>query len=382
MKQIILLIMGLLLVLLSACTPMVYGVPQPTWERMSEPERIEAKDIYRQRQIARQRAAAERDRQRAIYREEQRRQQAIIAEKMRYRVEAIYRGEGNYGDLLRVRIENGMANFHGQVRQYSPVSFQIANGETKEILIATTKRRTVILTAYYDGATLYLDGNKNTRKSQMSRLHYDKRWSRGLTYANTYTNNKAKLKGAEITVEIVGAQRYRNHDRHQRSGGTTIIINEQPTTRVIIRDNARHESTYQRERHEQLKKERRAIEKQRKALKREQAKFEAEQKALKKERAALAKKRARIKELKKESERAKRRAVQEKRETVREREQTVKKMEKELQEQTKQIEKEEKKIEKKKQKVKQEQKKIDQEQKKVEQEEEKLENEKKEKKVN
>jgi len=29
-------------VLLAACTPYMYGVPQETWDRMSEPERIEA----------------------------------------------------------------------------------------------------------------------------------------------------------------------------------------------------------------------------------------------------------------------------------------------------------------------------------------------------
>lgn len=399
MKRSSLLIIGLLLIILSACTPRIYGVPQPTWERMSEPERISAMDTYKQRQIARQRAAAVRAQQQKIYMEEQRRQQVAAEATIRQRIDAIYRGGGNYGDLIRVHVENGAANFRGQVRQYDPVSFQIANGETKSILITTTKRRTVVLDAYYDGATLYLDGNKNSRKSHMSQLHYDKRWSRGVTYENTYTNNKAKLKGADVTVEIVGDKRYRDHNRHRPSGSTTIIINEQPTQKVIIRERPQQiiikdkpaktitgniykdRSSQQRQRHEQLKKERRAIDKQRKALKREQAEFKAQQQALENERAALTKKRDRIKQLKKEAARDKKQAASEKQADIREREKTVNEMEKELQEQSKKIEQEEKKVQRKRQKVKQQEKKIKQDQQQIEKEEEKLQEEKKDKKL-
>ena len=66
------LLLTILVVLLGACTPTIYGVPQPTWDTMSENERIEAMRLYEQRQIAYQQAAAERARLRALELERQR----------------------------------------------------------------------------------------------------------------------------------------------------------------------------------------------------------------------------------------------------------------------------------------------------------------------
>ena len=286
MKKLMHLMIGLILIVLYACTPMIYGVPQDTWNGMSEEQRTVTIQIYQERQLARQIAAEERARQHAVYLEEQRLMEEAEAEAMRYRVEAIYRGKGNYGDLLRVRIENGTANFRGQIRQYNPVAFQLAKGEIKDVTITTTKNRRVVLHTYYDGATLFLDGNKNTKNAKMSALIYDKRWSNGLTYSDVYTNNKAKLKGADVTVEIVGEKRH--NSRYPSSGSTTIIIKEQPQTviikekpsQVILYDKSREATMQQRQRKDQLKEERYELEKQRQALEREQARFDAEQLAL------------------------------------------------------------------------------------------------------
>ena len=389
MKQLMLLMTGLLLVVLTACTPMIYGVPQDTWDGMNAEQRTSTIEIYQERQRARQIAAEERARQHAIYVEEKRLQEAAEAEALQLRVEAIYRGEGNYGDLLRVRVENGMANFRGQVRQYDPVAFQIAKGETREVTVATTKNRRVILHAYYDGATLYLDGNRNTTKSRMSKLVYDKRWSSGLTYTDVYTNNKAKLKEADVTVDIVGGKRFGG--RHQSSGSnTTIIIKEQPQTivikekpsKVIIYDKSRETTKRQRQQHEKLKKERHAIEKERKALEREQAQFEAEQLALAKERADLEKKRVRIKQMKKEAARDKKQAAKEKQQVtkekqkaIKEREQTVKELEKVVEEKEKKVAKEEKVVAKNAKKVKEKKQKVKKQEKELKKEEKELEKE-------
>ena len=381
MKKMTNLMIGLFLIVLYACTPMIYGVPQETWNGMSEEQRTSTIQIYQERQLARQIAAEERARQHAIYLEEQQLKEQAEAEAMRYRVEAIYRGEGNYGDLLRVRIENGTANFRGQIRQYDPVAFQLAKGEIKDITIATTKNRRVVLHAYYDGATLYLDGNKNTKKSHMSKLIYDKRWSNGLTYSDVYTNNKAKLKGADVTVEVVGGKRHGN--RYPSSGSTTIIIKEQPQTviikekppKVIVYDKSREATMQQRKRHDQLKKERYAIEKERKALEREQAEFEAEQLALKKERAELDKKRARIKKMKKAAARDKKKATQDKHQSVEEREQAVHEMEKDLEEKTQYVAKKEQDVAKKEQQVQKKEQHVKKQEKELEKEVEKIEKE-------
>lgn len=380
MKQLILLTMGLMLAVLTACTPMIYGVPQETWEGMNADQRAVTIEIYQERQIARQKAAEERARQHAIYLEEKRQQEAAEAEAIRYRVEAIYRGKGNYGDLLRVNVENGMANFRGQVRQYSPFAFQIANGEVKDITVATTKNRRVNLTAYYDGATLYLDDKKG-KQGNAAQLRYDKRWSRGLTYSDIYTNNRAKLKGADVTIEIVGGMR--NGIRYPVYGSTTIIIKQQPKTiiikekpsKVVIYDNSRDATVKQRQRHEQLKKERYAIEKERKALEREQAQFEADQRALAKERAELDKKRARLKQMKKDAARDKKVASKEKQKAVQEREQAVQEMEKELAVREKKVAKKEKVVAKKEKTVKEKKQQVKKQEKVVEKEEKKLEKE-------
>ena len=58
MTSVKLLITGLILAVLAACTPMIYGVPQERWDIMSEQERIVAMETYTQRQIAHQQAAA------------------------------------------------------------------------------------------------------------------------------------------------------------------------------------------------------------------------------------------------------------------------------------------------------------------------------------
>lgn len=397
MKRCILLIMGLVLVLLTACTPMIYGVPQETWERMSEPERVSAIEAYNQRQIARQQAAEERARQHAIYLEEKRLQEAAEAEALRQRVEAIYRGDGNYGDLLRVHVENGLANFHGQERQYSPVTFQIANGELKTVIFETTKNRRVELMAFYDGATLILD-DKAGKKGNAAQLHYDKRWQRGLTYDNVYTNNRAKLKGADITVQVVGEP-----TRHGHYGGnTTIIINEQPRERVVYRnhpqtvvikeqpqkviikekpskviviDNSHEKTVRYRQKQEQLKKERDAIERERETLAKEQAQFDAEQRALQQERKDLAEKRERVKQMKKEAARDKRQATQEKSRNIQEREQAVKELEQTVAEKEQAVAKKEKVVAKKEKIVKEKNEKVKKQEKEVEKQEKQVEKE-------
>jgi len=86
MNRWIMLVLALLLALLSACTPYVYGIPKPTWDTMSEPERLEAMRIYKERQIANRLAMEERARRNAI---ERAKQQARAAEAERLRQERL-----------------------------------------------------------------------------------------------------------------------------------------------------------------------------------------------------------------------------------------------------------------------------------------------------
>ena len=57
MRSLFTLLPALVILLLTACTPMVYGVREDVWVTMSEPERLQAIEAYKQHQIAVQRAA-------------------------------------------------------------------------------------------------------------------------------------------------------------------------------------------------------------------------------------------------------------------------------------------------------------------------------------
>ena len=91
--------------LLAACTPYMYGVPQESWNRMSGAERIEAIRVYERDQQARRQAAEERARRAALERERERVRQAGLERERQERIDAIHRGEGAYGELIRVRLQ-------------------------------------------------------------------------------------------------------------------------------------------------------------------------------------------------------------------------------------------------------------------------------------
>ena len=80
MKRLFLVCLVLLL-FIAACAPYMYGVPQESWDRMSEPERMETMRVYEREQQARRQAAEERARRQAI--EDQARRQAAEAQARR-----------------------------------------------------------------------------------------------------------------------------------------------------------------------------------------------------------------------------------------------------------------------------------------------------------
>jgi len=201
-------------VLLAACTPYMYGVPQETWDRMSEPERIEAMGVYERQQQANRQAAAERARQQAIERERERARQAEMERARQARIEAIHRGEGAYGELLRVRLQGGRIKLGDQNYRYEPLTFTIADGETREIDVVAPRKRAVTLVAAYGGGALSFDG---------SRFPYERSWGRGKLYADTGSSGALKMRGVDIFIEV--------HDRSSRHERTTlrlVISREEP----------------------------------------------------------------------------------------------------------------------------------------------------------
>lgn len=226
-----------LLIILAACTPYMYGVPQETWDRMSEPERIEAMRVYEREQQARRQAAEERARRQAIE-EQARRQaaeerarhealereraqarQAALERERRERIEAIHRGEGAYGELIRVRLQGGKIRVGDRFHRYEPLTFTIADGETRRIGVADRQGRVVEFSVSYAGGAFVLEG---------VRFPYDKSWGRGRLYTNTGTSGTLELRGVDIFIEV-----HNRSTRFEREQPRLTIIREEEPPQVI-----------------------------------------------------------------------------------------------------------------------------------------------------
>jgi len=200
-----------LLLFLAACTPYMYGVPQDRWDRMSEAERIQAMRVYereqeanrlaaeqraQQRAIAeqaRRQAAAERARQDALERERAQARQAALERERHERIEAIHQGRGAHGELIRVRLQGGKIRIGEHFHRYEPLTFTIADGETRKIAVADFQGRVVDLSVTYAGGALSLDG---------VRFPYDRSWGPGRLYTRTGTSGARELRDVDVFIEI------------------------------------------------------------------------------------------------------------------------------------------------------------------------------------
>jgi hypothetical protein len=211
MKKWIFTSLALLLVGLTGCTATIYGVPQDRWNAMGEQERVAAMEAYRARQEAlqhqreeqAQRQALERERQRAV----EERQRAIEAQEARdrqMRLKAIYRGEGVYGDLLLVTLQEGRMKLHGSYESYRPVAFRIAAGDTREVQVVDLRGRKANMVVSYDGGTLLLDDNPGARRSRAAHLIFDDGWERGKTYPGLDGVGPLELRDVTVTIKVLG----------------------------------------------------------------------------------------------------------------------------------------------------------------------------------
>ncbi|HXV19743.1 MAG TPA: hypothetical protein VD811_01985 [Desulfuromonadales bacterium] len=220
------LLTGLMLFLIGliGCTPSIYGVPQERWDTMGEQERVAVMEAYQARQAVLQQQREERARQQAIEREHQRAIEAEEARQRQLQVDAVYRGKGVYGDLLRVTIQDGRLKFRGDHKPYQPVAFKIAAGETKKVEVVDLRGRTANLLASYDGSNLLLDDHPDARRSHAARLVYEDGWEEGKTYANLNARGPLELRGVTVTVQVLGEP-----PRDRRTGRRPqVIVIQQP----------------------------------------------------------------------------------------------------------------------------------------------------------
>ena len=194
------------LLIFSACAPTIYGIPEEQWNRMSESQKQTAMEDYNERErvlkIERQKQAEIEAREAAIRADEERHREEV----RKKRIDAIYRGEaGQYGDLIRVTIQEGEMKIAGTHRDYYPVSFKMADGEIKQVHIVHAEGKFGTaddLHVLYEGGVLYIDTN-NSEKGRAARFAYDKEWKRGKTYTAVNARGRLAPRNVRVSIEII-----------------------------------------------------------------------------------------------------------------------------------------------------------------------------------
>lgn len=197
--------LGLLLIvfLLAACVaPGRFGVPEEEWARLTEAQRTEVIRGYNERELLREEGRLRDAERRAIEaRAKAEREQAQERQRLE-RIEAIRRGEaGQWGDLIRVSLQNGEMQLSGKHRPYAPISLTLADGETRTVdIISDESRHTTyrgqLQISYVDGR-LTLDG---------AHLVIDPSWRNGRRYVLD-SKGGLNLRGVEAMVMAVSGRR-------------------------------------------------------------------------------------------------------------------------------------------------------------------------------
>jgi len=187
--------------LLAACAPRIYGVPEEHWEAMNPDERREAIRAWESVQLAREerrRAAEEAEAQRLAEREE--------------RVAAIRSGEaGLPGDLIRVSLRGGSMRLGGRDRAFQPLAFTLASGEVRRLEVESERRRGEIIAAYHDGLLL-IDQPREDSTRGAGRIPWDTHWHRGAR-SRLDSDGPRRLRDVQVTVEVVPLPGHAGHPR-------------------------------------------------------------------------------------------------------------------------------------------------------------------------
>ena len=198
--------------LLTACATTHFGVSEEVWQQMSEAERMEAIRGYNERKRlqdeANQRAAVAR--QEAEVREAARAREA--ARLQEERVRDIHAGLGRPGDLIRVSLQGGQIFIGGKHRDYAPMAFSLASGESRYIELESNERRQAqyrgrLLVTYLDGLLL-IDVNERRRDSRPVRLTYQPEWRHGMRY-RLNSEGPMALRDVEVMVSTPPPDRRR-----------------------------------------------------------------------------------------------------------------------------------------------------------------------------
>ncbi|EMS78407.1 hypothetical protein [Desulfotignum phosphitoxidans] len=189
------------------CTKKIAGIPLEDWNQLSEDEREIVLRGYNERQkiIAEERlvkaklqAEAQADK---LFVE---RKEAIANQK---KVAHIYAGEGIYGDLLQVTVEGGQLYFYGKFKNYQPLSFRIANGESKQVSFVNQTGNGIyqeinVWMAYKDGNFIFDCGEKEWTEKYGRKFSFSLGKKRITEYQHVTLSKYSDSKAIDINISI------------------------------------------------------------------------------------------------------------------------------------------------------------------------------------
>jgi hypothetical protein len=201
----------LALLFLSACaTTSIYGVPPEVWSQMSDEQRQEAIKGHNERAKLDKERSLARERRAAADAERRRLEAEMAAQQRRTEVvEEVFVEEiPPRRDRIQVTIRGGTMRFHGKHRSYRPVSFNLAEGERKQILFQSHKRAKPlkIWVAYREGSLIFDDAKQRRRST---RFVYAPSWKKGARYENIDLGKYSSSDGRGLNILVKTARRYR-----------------------------------------------------------------------------------------------------------------------------------------------------------------------------
>ncbi len=194
------------LIFLASCTKRLYGVPEEQWLLLDKNERVETIKGYNAVEKIKAESRLLKQQQQYEQAKQQQLQLDLINAEKQHKIESIYQGYGQYGDLLRVTIQNGKIDFNGKHRFYQPISFKLADGEQKTITFnATGKYRHYkrnVLVSYDDGVVLFDCNNRRHSIECGKHFAHEPEWRRGKRYKHISLHKSSKTEAQDISVII------------------------------------------------------------------------------------------------------------------------------------------------------------------------------------
>ena len=195
-----------IIIFVSACANRMYGVSEEHWLLLDKEERLETIKGYNA--LAKVRAEKNLLAQKKRYEREkiEREKNALIEEEREHRVDSIYDGYGDHGDLVRMTVQKGKINFNGKHRSYQPVSFKLADGEEKNITFNGAGRyrhlSQNVQVEYKDGIVLF--DCRHQYRSSICAQHfaYDPAWRRGKKYPHVFLHDSSRTEARDISITI------------------------------------------------------------------------------------------------------------------------------------------------------------------------------------